>query len=145
MNTMEYLQQGRILDQRINFNLHRLQEIKNGLCGLRSPQIDQERVQTSRSEDAHFVRGLMKMEEMQERLNQEIELLMKLRGQIEETIRTVPSSEYQMVLMYRYLGVWSWTQIGEALGVGKSTAKRWHHEALKQVRMPEHPLRINQD
>ena len=144
MNVMEYLQQGRRLDQRINFNLRRMQEMKDGLCGLRSPQMDQERVQTSRSEDAPFVRALIKVEEMQERLKQETDLLAELRGQIEETIRSVPSGEYQMLLMYRYLEGWSWAEIGDALRIGISTAKRWHEEALKQVRMPEHPIRITQ-
>ena len=38
MNVKDYLKQGRLLDQKINFNLRRLQEMKDGLCSISSPQ-----------------------------------------------------------------------------------------------------------
>ncbi len=32
--------------------------------------------------------------------------------------------------------------INGPMGVGKTTAKRWHQEALQMVRMPENPIII---
>jgi len=144
MNVTEYLEQGLLLDQRITFNLRRLQEMKNWLCSIRSPQFDQVKVQTSSDGEAYFVRGLMQVEKMQEQVNREIDLLVDLRRQIEEAIRSIPSDKYQMVLMYKYLEGRTWAEIGDALRVGKSTIKRWHADALTQVRMPQDPIRVTQ-
>lgn len=144
MNVKDYLKQGRLLDQKINFNLRRLQEMKDGICSISSPQFKADKVQTSPDGDAPFVKALMQVEDMQEHINQEIDLLVDLRRQIDETIRSVPSNEYQLVLLYRYLEGRTWESIGASLGVGKTTVKRWHQEALIRVRMPENPIMIRQ-
>lgn len=142
MNVKEYLKQGRLLDKKINFNLRRLQEMKSGICSISSPQIRGDKVQTSPDGDAPFVKALMRVEEMEERINQQIDMLVDLRKQIDETIHSVSSDEYQMVLLYRYMENRTWEDIGNALGVGKSTVKRWHQDALLMVKMPEYPIVI---
>jgi len=142
MDVKEYLQQAHLLDQRINFNLRRMQEMKSGLCGLRSPQLDAVKVQTSQTGDAPFVRGLMRVEEMQERINQETDLLVELRKQISEVIHSLPSENQQMLLLYRYVEKKTWVEIGNLLGAGKSTVKRWHSDALARLRLPENPIQI---
>ena len=103
MNVKEYLKQGRLLDKKINFNLRRLQEMKSGICCISSPQIRGDKVQTSPDGDGPFVKALMRVEEMQERINRQIDMLVDLRQQIDETIHSVYSDEYQMVLLYRYI------------------------------------------
>lgn len=142
MDVKEYLQQAHLLDQRINFNLRRMQEMKSGLCGLRSPQLDAVKVQASQTGDAPFVRGLMRVEEMQERINQETDLLVELRKQISEVIYSLPSENQQMLLLYRYVEKKTWVEIGNLLGAGKSTVKRWHSDALAKLRLPENPIQI---
>ena len=143
MDVKEYLQQACLLDRRINFNLRRMQEMKSGLCGLSSPQMDAAKVQTSRNGDAPFVKALLRVEEMQERINRETDLLVELQQQISEVIHSLPSEKQQMVLLYRYVETRTWEEIGNLLGVGKSTAKRWHTEALTKLRLPENPIQIH--
>lgn len=142
MNVKEYLKQGRLLDQRINFNLRRLQEMKSGICSLSSPQIKADKVQTSPDGDAPFVKALMRFEEMQEHINRQIDLLVDLKQQIDDVIHSVESSEYQLLLLYRYIEHRTWEEIGISLGVGKTTVKRWHQEALQMVKLPENPIDI---
>ena len=142
MNVKDYLRQGRLLDQRINYNLRRLKEMRAGLDGLCSPQIRPDKVQTSPDGDPPFVKALMRMSELNERIDQEIDLLVDLRNQIDATVRTVDNDDYQMLLLYRYIENRTWEDIGAELGVGKTTAKRWHQEALQMVRMPENPIVI---
>ena len=143
MDVKEYLQQACLLDRRINFNLRRMQEMKSGLCGLSSPQMDAAKVQTSRNGDAPFVKALLRVEEMQERINRETDLLVELQQQIIEVIHSLPSEKQQMVLLYRYVETRTWEEIGNLLGVGKSTAKRWHTEALTKLHLPENPIQIH--
>ena len=142
MNVKDYLKQGRLLDQKINFNLRRLQEMKDGICSISAPQLKPDKVQTSPDGDAPFVKALLRVEELQEQITREIDLLVDLRRQIDEVIRSVSSNEYQLVLLYRYMEGRTWESIGSALGVGKTTVKRWHLEALSQVHMPENPIVI---
>ena len=142
MNIKDYLKQGHLLDQRINFNLRRLQEMRAGIDGMSSPQIQADKVQTSPDGDPAFVKALMRMSELNERIDQEIDLLVDLRNQIDATVRTVDNDDYQMLLLYRYIENRTWEDIGAELGVGKTTAKRWHQEALQMVRMPENPIII---
>ena len=142
MNVKDYLRQGRLLDQRINYNLRRLKEMRAGPDGLCSPQIRADKVQTSPDGDPPFVKALMRMSELNERIDQEIDLLVDLRNQIDATVRTVDNDDYQMLLLYRYIENRTWEDIRAELGVGKTTAKRWHQEALQMVRMPENPIVI---
>ena len=82
----------------------------------------------------------MQIEEMQEQINREIDLLVDLRKQYDEVIRSVESAKHQLVLIYRYREGKTWNQIGEKLGAGKSTVKRWHFEAIQMVKMPDEPI-----
>ena len=143
MNVKDFLKQGSLLDQQISFNLRRLQEMKSGICNMTSLQIKGVKVQTSPNGDAPFVKALERYEEMQEHINQQIDMLVKLKQQIDEAIHSVESKEYQMLLLYRYIEQWSWEEIGSALGVGRTTINRWHLDALQKVKMPENPIVIN--
>ena len=143
MNVKEYLKQGALLDKRINFNLRRLQEMKSGICSLTSSRIGGDKVQTSPDGDAPFVKALERLEDMQEQINKQIDLLLDLKQQIDTAIHTVESDEYQLLLLYRYIEDLTWDEIGIALGIGKTTVKRWHQEALQKVRMPENPIDIH--
>ena len=142
MNVKDYLRQGRLLDQRINYNLRRLKEMRTGLDGICSPQINADKVQTSPDGDPPYVKALMRISEMEEHIDQEIDMLVDLRNQIDETVRTVDNDDYQMLLLYRYIENRTWEDIGSELGIGKTTAKRWHQEALGMVQMPENPIII---
>ena len=142
MNVKDYLKQGRLLDQRINYNLRRIKEMRDGLDGICSPQIKADKVQTSPDGDPANVKIMMRISEMEEHIDQEIDTLVDLRNQIDETVRTVKNENYQMLLLYRYIENRTWENIGDELGVGKTTVKRWHQDALQMVRMPENPITI---
>ena len=142
MNVKEYLKQGWLLDQRINFNLRRLQEMKAGICSLSYPQVSADKVQTSPDGEAPFVKAIMRVAEMEEKIDHQIDLLVDLKQQIDDTIHSVDLEAYQMLLLYRYVENKTWEEIGNRLGIGKSTAKRWHQKALKMIQMPENPIEI---
>lgn len=142
MNVKDYLKQGRLLDQRINYNLRRIKEMRDGLDGICSPQIKADKVQTSPDGDPAYVKIMIRISEMQERIDQEIDLLVDLRNQIDETVRTVDNEDYQMLLLYRYIENRTWENIGEQLGIDRSTVKRWHRTAIQKVIMPVKPIII---
>ena len=140
MKVETYLKQGRLLDQRINYHLKKLSELRSAACTISSPALRQDKVQTSRSGDAPFVQALMRVEEMQEQINREIDVLVDLREQINEVIHQVDSDELQMLLIYKYLEGYTSEKIGTLLEVDKSTINRWHRKAIDQITLPENAI-----
>ena len=109
---------------------------------ISSPQISGNKVQNANTKEAPFERALERIGEMEEKINQEIDLLVDLKEQIEETIRQLDSEEYQMVLRYKYLEGKKWEEIAVLLNAGHTTVRNWNREALALLKMPEDPIYI---
>ena len=137
MRVETYLSQGRMLNQRINYQLKKLGELKSAACSLPAVTIRKDKVQTSANGDAPFVKALIRVEEMEEKINREIDMLVDLKDEIMEVIGQVDSEELQMVLIYRYMEGMTWDEIGELFHADKSTIKRWHWKAIEQIVLPE--------
>ena len=140
MRVETYLSQGRMLNQRINYQLKKLGELKNAACSLPAVTIRKDKVQSSTDGDAPFVRALIRVEEMEERINREIDMLADLKEEIMGVIGQVNSEELQMVLIYRYLEGMTWEEIGNLFHAGRSTVKRWHRKAIEQIVLPEEQI-----
>ncbi len=137
MKVETYLKQGRLLDQRINYHLKKLGELRQAACSLPVTVLSKDKVQTSPSGDAPFVRALMRVEEMQEQINREIDMLVDLKHQIMDVIHQVDGDELQLLLVYKYLEGMTSEKIGMMFDVDKSTVKRWHKKAIDQIELPE--------
>ena len=137
MKVETYLKQGMLLDQRINYLLKKLGDVREAACNLPSTTVVRDKVQASSSGDAPFVRALERVEEMQEQINREIDKLADLRQQIMDVIGQVDGEELRMVLVYRYLEGMTLEKIGDMFYVDKSTIKRWLKIAMEQITLPE--------
>lgn len=137
MRVETYLSQGRMLNQRINYQLKKLGELKSAACSLPAVTIRKDKVQTSANGDAPFVRALIRVEEMEEKINKEIDRLADLKEEIMGVIGQVDSEELQMILIYRYLEGLTWEEIGDLIYADRSTVKRWHRKAIEQIVLPE--------
>ena len=129
MTVETYLKQGIFLDRRIKYQLQRIAELRAS-----------DKVQTSSTGEARFVKALEKVDEIQEQVNRELNDLLALKKQIEGVIHQVGNEEYELVLSYRYLQNKSWAEIADQLYVGKTTVKRWHGKAIQMIVLPEHPI-----
>ena len=142
MRVETYLKQGYLLDQRINYDLQKLTEMRKAACGLPGVAIRRDKVQTSPTGDAPFVQALMRVEEMEAKINREIDQLVALKEQIREVIQQVDSNELQMILMYKYLDGMSYEEIGEKLHSERTAVFRRHKKAIEQIRLPDDPIII---
>ena len=142
MDVETYLKQGRLLDQRINYHLRKLSELRQTAYTISLPQISGNKVQNSHTGEAPFEKALERIEAMEERINQEIDLLVALKEQIEGVIRQLDSEEYQMVLIYRFLEGMQWEEIGDLLHIDRTTAIRWKVYAIEQLTLPENAISI---
>ena len=140
MKVETYLSQGKLLDQRINYSLKKLAELRNAISDIHSPVISKNRVQTSPSGDAPFVRALMRVEEMETQINREIDMLIDLRKEIHDVINQVEDKQLRAVLECKYLEGKRTTEIARQFHVCRDTIYRWMHEALSQITLPEEPI-----
>ena len=141
MTAKEYLSQAYRLDQRIRSNLEEVASLRETASSISSPNWG-ERVEASRSIEPPFVRCILKISELEEIINREIETLVALKKQIRTVIEAVPDTDEQMVLRYRYIHNCTWEQIGTELNADRTTVYRWHNSAVGHVVLPENPIRI---
>ena len=141
MKAKEYLHQAYRLDQRIQSDLDELERLRELSTSVSSPSWG-ERMQTTRHKDALFVRYLERIEELQEKINDEVDHLVALKAEIRDVINQVTDIDERMVLRYRYVHSFTWEQIGDELNADKSTIRRWHGNALNHVVLPENPIII---
>ena len=82
MNVKEYLHQSYRLDQRIKSDTMEAQNLREMAGSVSAIQYDQDRVQSSRSTDAPFIRALEKLWELEKKIAAELETLSALKKQI---------------------------------------------------------------
>ena len=135
MRVEEYLNQANRLDNRIHAKMKELVMMRETAADIHSPVMG-ERVQTSRSIDPPFVRALERIEEMQERMEAEVKLLVALKEQINSVIDSVGNTDKRLVLRYRFVHRMTWNAIAAALYVDEKTARRWCDAAIKEITLP---------
>lgn len=143
MTPKEYLHQAYRLDHKINSDIEELGRLREMAGSISSPQWG-ERVQTTRSTEAPFVRSVEKIISLEEKINREIDVLVDLKEQMRDVIASVENTDEQMVLRYRYIHNYTWEAIGDELNADKSTVRRWHGSALSHLTLPENPISILQ-
>ena len=141
MTAKEYLHQAYRLDHKISSDIEELARLREMSVSISSPKLG-ERVQTSRATEAPFVRCILKIRELEEKINTEVDLYVDLKSEIRSIIEKVENTDEQMVLRYRYIHNMTWEQIGDELHADSSTVRRWHGAAPQHVVIPENPIVI---
>lgn len=142
MNKKEYLRQVYLLDKRIKADMDEVVRLRELATSVSSLRYDREYVQTTRSIEAPFVKALIRVMDLEAKINMEITLLISLKEQILDVISKLESVDEQMILRYRYMSNMTWEDIGKELHAGVRTVIRWHGNALEHLVFPENPIRI---
>lgn len=138
MTAKEYLNQAYRLEQRIRLQKERLDELRD-LASSPASSGFEEHYNPNQPTEAPFVKTLHKVMDLEEKVNDELQKLIKLQAEIQATINKVPNMDERLVLTYRYIKNMSWEQIGSRLYVDERTVRRWHNRGLAHVRIPENP------
>lgn len=142
MNKKEYLRQVYLLDKRIKVDMDEVVRLRELATSVSSLRYDREYVQTTRSVEAPFVKALIRVMDLEAKINMEITMLISLKEQILDVISKLESMDEQMILRYRYMSNMTWEDIGKELHAGVRTVIRWHGNALEHLVFPENPIRI---
>ncbi len=142
MTAKEYLSQAYMLQSRIDKLTKDIEVLTEMTRSISAVCNDADRVQTSKNTDAPFVKGIERLEELREQLTESMHLYVDLKEQIDTAIRSIPDVNGQIVIQRRYLTRERWEDIGDHLGVSRTTVYRWAVRALENLVMPENPIKI---
>ena len=131
MTAKEYFSQARRLDNIIASDLAELSRLRELAKSVSSPCLE-----------APFTKCVIRLAEAEATLNDEIDRFVLLKEQMRAVIYGLKDPNEQMVIRYRYVHNMTWQQVGDELGIDKSSAKRWHDAALRHVIMPADPIII---
>lgn len=135
MTNKEYLNQAYRLNERINSDLKELDELRALAVNIGSPSIG-ERVSGSHSTEAPFARAVIRIDELERKLNEEIDRFIGLKSEISDAIRSVPNPDEEILLRYRYINCYGWNKICALMSVSTRTVHRIHASALKNFLIP---------
>ena len=142
MTPGEFLAQGRRLNEMILFSTERLRELRASADAVGALRMKPDRVQSSPAGEAPYVRALGRIWALEEEIDRDLQLMIRLDRQIDGLIGTLLNGDYRMVLRYRYQNRKTWSQIADLMHIDPSTAKRWHAAALGLLTLPEDAVRL---
>lgn len=129
LNAKEYLNRVRFADISINTRSDELYHLK--LKSLQvSPQSQGERVQSSGS-GGDFTKIIDKIVLLQDKINEEIDLLVELKEQARTLIHMLTDERYKTVLTEYYLNHKTWEQVADCMNYDLRYVYKVHGRALQ--------------
>lgn len=134
MTAKEYLSQARYLDARVNAKIAQLASLNDLATKATSTISDMPRV--SNYTGSSLENTVVKIIDLQEEINYEIDTLVDLKKEIYRKIQEVSNPEYQTVLERRYICLETWEQIAVDMNYSIQHIHRMHSLALKEIIVP---------
>lgn len=135
MTAKEYLSQAYRLDKRIDSKIEQLKSLDLLATKCTTTLSDMQKSQSisnSRLEDT-----VVKIVDLQEEINRDIDSLVDLKRDIVRTIKSVQNPEYQIILELRYLCFKTWEEIAVQMNCSIDNVFKIRKNALKSVVIPE--------
>ncbi|MFT8313421.1 MAG: DUF1492 domain-containing protein [Clostridium sp.] len=131
MTAKEYLSQAYRIDQRINSKLEQIMSLRSLATKATSTLSD---TPPSGTRNVHSMEDtIVKMIELENEINADIDVLIDLKKDIMEVIKKVNNPEQHTLLELRYLCFKSWEQIAVEMGYSLQHIFRIHDKAVKVI------------
>lgn len=131
MNTKEYLKQAFYLDKNINSKLEQVEKLNELATKATSTLSDMPK--SSNRGESRLEEIIVKIIDLQEEINKDIDALIDLKREIAWTINNVKDKEMRSILEKRYLCFDSWEKIAVDMNYSTHHIFRLHNKALKSI------------
>ena len=129
MTAKQYLKQAYRLNELINSDLEELSQLRAFSTSISSPNLSGEVVSGSRPQEAKFANAVLKIVDLENKINDEVDRYVDLKDEIREKVITIESKDEKLILQKRYLCFLTWERIAEDLGF----TTQWVHELHKRA------------
>jgi DNA-directed RNA polymerase specialized sigma subunit len=131
MNAKEYLSQALWLDQMILSKLEQLETLKSLSMKVTS-SFAEEKISGGNVEKSKMESTIVKVIDLEHEINADIDRLVNLKKDIQDTINMMDDINQQLLLELRYLSGKGWDEIAASMGYDPRTVYRIHGKALKE-------------
>lgn len=131
MTAKEYLNQARLLDQRINAKLDRVTRLR-ALTQRVTAAMDGEVVSHTRNVTS-LQDQIARLMDEEESLNAAIDRLVDLKAEVSEVLTLINDPDCQLLLELRYLCFRSWEEIADVMHFHIRTVYKLHGRALQKL------------
>ena len=131
MNAKEYLSQAIWLDQMIDSKLEQLETLKSLAMKVTS-SFTKEKICGGNIEKSKMESTMVKVIDLENEINADIDRLVDLKKDIQDTINMMDDINQQLLLELRYLSGKGWDEIAASMGYDPRTVYRIHGKALKE-------------
>lgn len=116
----------------IESDMRELEQLRAMSTGLRSVNLS-ERVNTSRSNEAEYIRIIEKIYDLEEKINREIDEMVDRKEEIRELINKLGNIDERLCLKMRYIDFYSWAEIAEKMAFSDRQIYRIHERAISHL------------
>ena len=131
MNAKEYLSQAVWLDRMIDSKLEQLETLKSLAMKVTS-SFTKEKISGGNIEKSKMESTMVKVIDLEHEINADIDRLVNLKKDIQDTINKMDDINQQLLLELRYLSGKGWDEIAASMGYDPRTVYRIHGKALKE-------------
>jgi len=131
MGAKEYLSQAIWLDQMIDSKLEQLTTLKSLAMKVTS-SFTKEKICGGNIEKSKMESTIVKVIDLENEINADIDRLIELKRDIQDTINKMDDINQQLLLELRYLSGKGWDEIAATMGYDPRTVYRIHGKALKE-------------
>lgn len=131
MNAKEYLSQAVWLDRMIDSKLEQLEMLKSLAMKVTS-SFTKEKISGGNIEKSKMESTMVKVIDLEHEINADIDRLVDLKKDIQDTINKMDDINQQLLLELRYLSGKGWDEIAASMGYDPRTVYRIHGKALKE-------------
>lgn len=136
MAAKEFLKHAYRLNELINSDLEELQNLRELSRSVSSPVLE-EKVSRTKCTDPPFEKYVIRIVDLEQQIQQEVEQLIKLKSDIREAINQMENVDEKLLLRYRYINFLNWEEICVNLNVSMRTVHRLHSSALQHLKVPK--------
>ncbi len=133
MTKEEYLSRAAVVGRQIKKLEENIGYYRELACSPTSSAPSGDRVQKSRNTAAPFEGMIMKILELEQKLETLKAKQGALQAEIMTAIESLDSEDYKSVLVLRYLQDLEWNMVAAKINASVATVYRWHRAALKKL------------
>ena len=132
----QYLRQAYRLNDLINCDLEKLEQLRVLSTSVSSPNLSGMPSSGTRNTEPAFVRSIEKIIELEKIIDAEIARYVDLQIEINQVINQVADNDQKFVLNLRYLKFLKWEAVANEMELSLKQVHRIHNEALKNIKIP---------
>ena len=136
MNAQQYLRQAYRLDELIKSNQEELQNLREQAVTIGAIDYAKDKIQSSPKADAPFSNTVMKIIELEESIQADIDKLFALKLEIRTAINNMEDADEKLLLRHRYLNFLQWDEICDEMHLSMRSVLRIHMSALQNIVVP---------